>query len=621
MLLHQLVDYRPTVDTDDAPARPYSRQRTVRWELDLDAEGRFLGLLDLADSSTKATRLGRSKLVPHVGRTVAIVPVLGADDVQYVLGWVDDKSKPERVAAAHAAFVGLCRRWASEYPDDPGAQAVARFYDTTDPRAITKPEAKWSSKDLVIIVVDGRPVTDCDTLWQLWARVVEQRKSGTGDDDSGGRRGLCLVCGQPGALLNRLPQALPKALIPRAEQEVALVSANKPIHTYDFGEGLATAPICVRCGQAAVANLHAILSQREHTFTYDRQRTRLAWWVTHGGDEQTIALLDAAPDTISDFLERLHTGVRPRPPRSDQQLCSVTVSGNVARLVVHSWRPQPLETAEAAVLQWFTDHEIVHRWQDRRARFPIWRLVGCAGQWQPNDSGGGRYIALFDKAADRPDDLAHLLLHAALHGTRLPPYLLAHLVRRIRTDGHLDESRVALLRVALTRHPNPTVETPMPGLDPTNTDPAYVAGRLFAVLEATQRAAYPGEDEPNTSFFDRFFSGAVANPRIAAIQGGQLHAAWIRKIRTTAERERTPDARRKRLGVAAALKTRLDELYTLFDAAALPARITTEAQSLFIVGYHHQRAHDLAQARAGRAPEITADDQTPPESDSDNPAA
>ena len=591
MLLYHLVNYRPPVGPEDGPVRPYSRERLVRWELAISADGRFRGLIDLANPSDKDARFGQLREVPHAGRTVAIAPAIATDDAQYVLGWADDKTRPARAAAAHNAFVTLSRRWAHEYPDDAVARAVVAFYDTGGPGQVPKPP-KWASKETVLVTVDGRPATTSDTLWQLWTTVVEERK--TGSVTATARRGLCIVCGQTGVLLNRMPQALPKALIPGAEQEVALVSANKPIHTYDFKEGLGTAPICVTCGQAAVTNLHSILEDRNHTFSYARQRTRMAWWTTHGGDSAAIALLDDKPTAIRDYFDHLHsTGPPRRLPQ--QRLCSMSVSANVARLVVGAWLEQPLDRAEANVRRWFDDHTIVQWWRDQPARFPIWLLVTCAGQWQPGASGGtGRYIELWDKAADRPDDLADLMLHAALHGARLPPHILAHIVRRVRTDGHIDEPRAALLRVALNRHPVPAVEAPMPGLDPNCLNPAYLAGRLFAVLESVQRAANTADGQPNTTFFDRYFSGAIANPRIAIIQGNQQSSAWLKKIRST------------KPAAFNALRRRLGELTALCAASPFPARITTEEQSMFIIGYYHQRADDLARVRAGKAPELVA---------------
>ena len=159
----------------------------------------------------------------------------------------------------------------------------------------------------------------------------------------------------------------------------------------------------------------------------------------------------------------------------------------------------------------------------------------------------------------------------------------------------------------------------MPGLDPTNTSPAYLLGRLFAVLEATQRAAYPGDNLPNTTFFDRYFAGAIANPRVAFVQGSQMWPAWLKKIRTSADREARKADRDRRLAAAFALKNRISELTEQLAVQPLPALTTSAHQSLFIIGYHHQRAHDLARARAGKAPEITLEQPQP--DDTAEPAA
>ena len=612
MLLQRLVEFRvPAADADEAAeARPYSRERIVRWELALDSGGGRAQLVDLADASERSTRFGRSILVPNGGRTSGIAPCLGADDAQYVLGWVDDKARPDRVADARAAFVGLCRRWLAEYPDDPAAKALVAFYERGE--LPPPPEVgKWGSKDLVVVVVDGRRVTERDSLWSVWQAVVRERKSGAGAGGDG-RRGHCLVCGHIGALLDRMPQALPRTLVPRAEQEIALVSANKRIHTYDFVEGLGGSPICVDCGQAAVANLHTILSDDRFTFSYTRQRTRLAWWVTNGADSRTIALLDGRPELIRDYLRSLAEGKRRRRPDRRYTFCSVTLSGNVARLVVHHWLEMPLADAEDNVDAWFRDHQIVPRGRDEPVGYPIWLLVACAGQWMPDDSPrGGRYVPLGDKAADRPDDLAQLLLHTALDddGT-LPPHVLAHVVRRVRTDLRIDGPRAALLRVALNRYPNRTGEGPAAVLDEKQDNPAYVYGRLFAVLESLQQRVYPGDKLPNATFFDRYFAGAVANPRVALVQGLQLFPAWLKKLdNATREPGDGPESRAKAekdRRAAARFRARVRELQDRLTSPAQPLA-DAESQSWFVLGYFHQQAHDSRMAHAGRAPEVPTD--------------
>ena len=557
-------------------------------------------MVDLADPSEKSTKFGKAILVPNGGRTSGIAPAIGADDAQYVLGWCDAKSKPDRVSKAHEAFVELSRRWLREHPGDRAAQAVVAFYDHGD---LPSPcdEAKWSSKDLMIIVVDGYEVTDSDSLWSIWKSVVEERKSG-----SGGRTGFCLVCGKHNPLLDRMPQALPKALVPGADQEIALISANKRIHTYDHIEGLAGSPICVDCGQAAVANLHAILSDERSTFTYERQRTRLAWWVTKGADSDTIRMLDERPERIGEYLHSLATGRQRRKP-PDANFCSVTISGNVARLMVHQWLDMPLEQAEDNVAAWFRDHKIMPRGQDKPAGYPIWLLVTCAGQWVPDNSlRGGRYIPMWDKAADRPDDLAHLLLQSGLHRNALPPHLLAHVVRRVRTDLHLDGPRAALLRVALTRMPGRSGGEPAAVLDETQDHPAYLYGRIFATLESLQTRAYGQKNLPNATFFHRYFSGAVANPRVAIVQGAQLMPAWLKKL-DSAGRETggSPDRKAqadKAARAAARYRNAFKELYDRVQTPPTPLN-DAESQSWFVMGYFHQRAHDSRAARAALSAE------------------
>jgi CRISPR-associated protein Csd1 len=271
----------------------------------------------------------------------------------------------------------------------------------------------------------------------------------------------------------------------------------------------------------------------------------------------------------------------------------------------------PLETVEGNVGRWFTQQAMLPRRGELPLGFPIWRLAACAGQWQPDRE---RYILLGDKAADRPDDLPQLLLTAALHGGPLPPHVLAHVVRRIRTDLRVDEPRMALLRVALCRRPQPTSPSrkePTAVLDEDQDHPAYLYGRLFAVLESLQYRAYQGQERPNTTFFHRYFAGAITNPRVAAVQGCQMFPAWLKKLDNAARgsdggpgsSNGAESARR----AASRYRKRVRTLSDLLDRPMGPMG-DAESQSWFILGYFHQQAHDIREARAGRAPEVPVED-------------
>ena len=146
----------------------------------------------------------------------------------------------------------------------------------------------------------------------------------------------------------------------------------------------------------------------------------------------------------------------------------------------------------------------------------------------------------------------------------------------------------------------------MAGLDPDNHDPAYLAGRIFAVLEQIQqRSTQSGQarknaDRPatqantprqvNTSFTDRYFGGAIANPRIALIQGQQLAQAWLKKLNRT------------RPGTASALRRQLTDLFDRFEATAgLPGQADLTRQATFILGYHQKRADSRRRALAAKS--------------------
>src|SRR5215207_1651751 len=303
MLLQRLVAMHPEDDTNKPV---HYRDRPIRWQLALRHDGTPASgsLTDLADPTDPTRRLGTSFPVPYTTRTSGVAACLGADDLQYVLGWGAPESKPNRVAACHTAFIQLVRAWAEHAPEDPAAQALVAFYHAGQPARITQPEG-WASKQSVLISIDGIPVTQSPSLQRFWAGEVERRKAGgTGN---GARRGRCLVCGTEDALLlDTLPQQLPRRLVPLATQNVALVSANKRIHTYDFSESLTTVPICTDCGRRAVHNLESVLGDPEWSVSYGGD-SRLVWWTL---GERTIdlnAVLNVDdPATVHELLDRVH---------------------------------------------------------------------------------------------------------------------------------------------------------------------------------------------------------------------------------------------------------------------------------------------------------------------------
>jgi CRISPR-associated protein Csd1 len=573
MLLHRLVEYA-TARTD-AGTPPFHRDRVYSWQLELTGDGslRSRELTRLAELDAKGKARGVRHTTPSAVRTMGVAANLAADDIQYVLGWCDPDSKPGRTAQCHTAFVDLTLRWAdsAEGRADRVAQAVAAFYRSGAASGVVQ-EKEFASKQGVLIAVDGEPAYLARSVVPFWNAEVARRKGGGND-------GLCLVCGTVGPLLDTVPGKVRAALVPGATNDAALVSVNERVFGYDLTTQLEATPLCLACGEAFSAGLLGVLESPQHSVSYGDQDSRLAWWVTGPDDLDAMSLIDS-PDPAR--VVSLFSAVRQGGPRATVDptvFCSLSIGGNVARIMVRDWVEMPLVKLNENVAAWLDDQETAPRRAGGRRHHGLFQLVSVTGRWQGDRN---RYADIGAKGADRPPDAQRDLVRAAIRGVPLPPSLLAHLVHRITTDGRIDDPRAALIRLCLTRHPSlPDSEKPMPGLDPASTDPAYVAGRTFAVLEQIQYDASGGT--LNTTYADRFFAGAVTNPRAALVNGRRDATAWLKKLR------------RARRGTATHREKELDGLFSLLDAGTgLPARTTLRQQASFLLGYHHQRADHFA---------------------------
>lgn len=109
-------------------------------------------------------------------------------------------------------------------------------------------------------------------------------------------------------------------------------------------------------------------------------------------------------------------------------------------------------------------------------------------------------------------------------------------------------------------------------LNEQSTNPAYLLGRLFAVLEKVQAEAI---GNVNASIKDRYFTSACASPRNVfpiLLRLSQHHIA-------KAEFGHTSDRR-------------IQDILNLLEVERnpIPARLTLDEQGVFILGYYHQRA-------------------------------
>ena len=123
-------------------------------------------------------------------------------------------------------------------------------------------------------------------------------------------------------------------------------------------------------------------------------------------------------------------------------------------------------------------------------------------------------------------------------------------------------------------------------LNEQSTNPAYVLGRLFAVLEKLQQEAI---GNINASIKDRYFTSACASPGTVfpiLLRLSQHHIAKA-KYGYTYDR-------------------RIQDILGRLDVEnnPIPARLTLDEQGVFVLGYYHQRK-DLYTAKPDNVTEVT----------------
>jgi CRISPR-associated protein Csd1 len=106
-------------------------------------------------------------------------------------------------------------------------------------------------------------------------------------------------------------------------------------------------------------------------------------------------------------------------------------------------------------------------------------------------------------------------------------------------------------------------------LNNSYANPAYVLGRLFAVLEQVQKEAI---GEVNAGIKDRYFTSACATPASVFPTLLRLSQHHITKAEYGNASER-----------------RIENLLNLLDAKPFPRRMTLDEQGVFVLGYYHQR--------------------------------
>lgn len=580
MILTALNDYYRRVggSGDNAPPPFGFGVQKVTGAVQLDTEGRFLGVVPLLVKDDKGKDRPRSMVVPQPpGRTSGVEAAFLCDNGGYLLGR-DLKGKGDRVRQQFEAAARL-HRTILDGLDDAAARAVLRHFERWDGQAADLSEVEELLSGWLVFLVDGGLVHERPAIQEAWRRHVAASRSTV--------LGQCLVTGESEVPLARLHPSIKGA--GGQSSGASLVSFNFDAAVC-YGGG---AEFGVPVSEAAAFGYGAALNHLLRRET-DRSRTigdmTVVMWAERPCPTAETLLMklfdpvglspadDASPEDIAraaqvrGALDRIRLGQMPEGFEDDAGVTFYVLglSPNAARLSVRLWRVATLADLIANVRRHQLDLELVTDGPKRSPYPALWTLVDATRAKDKNGKTRGR--ADTDKRFKLHGDL----LRAAITGGPYPAALLPVLLNRFRADGQLTHPRVALLKAVVQRAWRTECperkDLPM-ALDDTRPETGYLLGRLFAALERLQTAAQ-GSDL-NRTIRDSHFGAAGSTPRSAFNHLLPLSEAHRRKGR-----------RENPGGVVIADRVIGRVMGELRD---IPPVLDPEDQALFFLGYYQQR--------------------------------
>jgi CRISPR-associated protein Csd1 len=257
---------------------------------------------------------------------------------------------------------------------------------------------------------------------------------------------------------------------------------------------------------------------------------------------------------------------------------------NAARVSVRFFISDPFSKIVNNIMTHYRDLEIIREYDYQ----PVYLTVGSI-----------LYETVSKKAKDKDASplLGGAMMRSVLTGAPYPAALYNAMITRIRADmddkkgtSKVNFMRAAVIKAYLLRKhrhqpDHPFKEELTVALNEQSTHPAYVLGRLFAVLEKVQQEAI---GNVNASIKDRYFTSACAAPSTVfplLLRLSQHHIAKAKYGHLSDKR--------------------IEEIMALLDVEKnpIPTRLTLDEQGVFVLGYYHQRKQ-LWTAKPENSPDV-----------------
>lgn len=598
MILQALKRYYDILVTDpevEIASFGYSKIG-INFALNLSGQGELLDLLPLFVSEMrgkKRVEVPLPMMVPQQNkRTSKIEPNFLWDQSAYVLGMSEqDKEKPSYSADRFKAFREFHRKFLADV-NSQAARAVLAFLDRYDQAMLCEhPAIQGHSAALatgvnLVFRVEGVFAHLDPAIRSAW----EQTKF-----TYTGASMQCLVTGEQ-SVVARLHQAI-KGVRNAQPSGATLVGFNADAYeSYGRSQG-SIAPVGEAATAAYTTVLNHLLSNANPNKKIYLGDTTVVYWAEsanrtyetvfagivdpdflreeateQSGRYRVEALMKAISEKIQQAgafdLDMAMADLRDENPR----FYILGLAPNVSRLSVRFFVQDLFEEVVQNILRHYDDLRIVKEFDNQPTLLSVNRLLSETVSKKSKDQHASPL-------------LAGAVMRSILTGAPYPAALYSATLTRIRAEmddsargiRKINYARASIIKAFLLRKyryqpQNPFQEVLIMGLNERSAVPAYLLGRLFAVLEKVQLEAI---GNVNASIKDRYFTTACASPRTVFPTLLTLAQRHIAKAQYGYISDR-----------------RIQDILNLLDVEKnpIPSRLTLDEQGVFVLGYYHQRA-------------------------------
>ena len=585
-MLHALKEY---ADDRCLTVEPGFKSKNVRWLLAFDRDGNFQGILE-----------GREfPLCPHLSQPEIKAGGSGCrhflvDNLEVVTLYTsqpEDSKEYQKLKAKHDYFISRLTD-ASQVEND--LKSIAKRISSPDflknvRSKLSEMKAKSTDLSTFAVVNTKQPIIVERTTWHDWWREFRQGLI----ENTHTSQMLCLLSGKMVEPIKTHPKITGLSDVGGISMGDNLASFKQPSFRsfgLEWAENSAMSEEMAETYRVALDSLIKENSRRlagaKVVYWYigdvrededplpdlfegwdfgeaeveDEGEQKDSKRETYQAESRAARLLNAVRIGDRDVASRLRYA----------RYCALTLSGNSGRVVVRDWMEGHFDELIENIDAWFLDLSIIKPDGNGIAKLP--GIANVITSMLPNRRQGQKYEDWIKPIGG--ERIA--LWNSALRKYPIPYSAMAKTLEQVKKDVIQDEparhARFGLLKAYLNRKKGGPKMTEK--LNTSLNEPAYLCGRIMALLADIQRSALPNV---GAGVVQRYYAAASATPGLVLGRLVRLaQTGHLPKI----EKEKDRDWFEKQMVI---IWDKLNE--------RPPATLDLEGQTLFAMGYYQQKAY------------------------------